>query len=161
MVTTVNLAINQSGSAIQTALNSQEAAIAALDARLTNVEAKNTAQDSQIAILQIQVANLIDRVNTLSEQQVWPGTYVGAVVHLKNKDGDCTAAIIYEDPTRRANTETISVVYVDPDFPGEGWYFRRDVREDTGAPDLPFNTWHVPEFYYEATGPVQLRRRVA
>ena len=123
------------------------------------VDARDATHDSAIAALQTQVANLIQRVNILSSQVTWPGPQAGVVVHLKNKDGDCVSAIIYEDATKRANADTISVVYVDPDYPGD-WSFRQDVREDTG-PDLPFNSWHVPEYAFVAEGPVMLRRRSA
>lgn len=123
----------------------------ALQARIVTLE-------SAVATLQNQVANLIQRVNTISNNPTWSGPYAGSVVHLKNKDGDCTAAIIYEDYTKRNDIDTISVVYVDPDFPTSNWQIRRDVREDDGRPDVPFNTWHVPEYNFVATAPIQLRR---
>lgn len=150
MATSINLPINQSGAQIAAAIDSGDA----------NLQTQITNLANTVAALQVQVNNLAARVNTISNQAVWGGAYVGAVVHLRNKDGDCTSAIIYEDPTKRNDPETISVVYVDPDNPN--WFSRRDVREELGLTnDFPFNAWHIPENLFVPSGPVNLRRMIA
>lgn len=140
----INLALNQPGSQIA-------GLITALAARLDSLEPRVTANETNISNLQLsvnvlnaKVTDLDNRLKALETTLLFPGPKVGVIVHLKNPDGDCVSALIYEDPTKRNNLDTVSVVYVDPDNPA--WAKRADVRLSNGLPDNAFNFWHQPEY---------------
>jgi outer membrane murein-binding lipoprotein Lpp len=142
MATVVNSTLNQPGSQVATLIDNLNTTVADLTNRTSSLESKVSTLQSQVQVLQSQMAEALG-------QAVWPGPFVGSLVHVRNKDGDCTAALIYEDSTKRLNSQTISVIYVDPDSPT--WFSRRDVRQSDNTPDTPFNTWHVPEFFAPPT----------
>lgn len=150
----IKLALNQPGSDIAAAINALGLRLDSVETRLTTNEASiaslqgqiNT-HSSQIAVIDAKVTDLINRMARLESLLLFPGPEVGVTVHLKNGDGDCVPAVIYEDPTKRNDPETVSVMYVNPDNPI--WVQRADVRSQDGlVNDTPFNYWHQPEFTF-------------
>ncbi len=122
--------------------------VSALEPQVTQNAANISTLTNRVNVIDAKVTDLITRMDRLEALLLFPGPEVGVVVHLKNRDGDCVAAIVYEDPTKRNNPNTISVVYVNPDEPN--WVHRADIRESNGTivSDVPFNNWHQPEWSF-------------
>lgn len=124
-----------------------ESRIAALESDVINIDNQIEAINLTLGNINTTLNSINNRLTALENAQAsgsWHGPKVGVTVHLKNQDGDCTPALIYEDSTKRLNADTVSVVYADPDNPL--WNKRSDVRQENGIADNPFNTWHKPEY---------------
>src|SRR4051794_21887198 len=104
MAAVVNSTLNQPGSQIGALIDALNTTVADLVNRTGILESKVITLEAQVQTLQNKMAEALGKT-------VWPGLYIGSLVHNINKAGTCTAALIYEDAAKRLNNQTLSVIY--------------------------------------------------
>ena len=131
---------------------------------ISNINAQLTAINITLSALNQKIVNLQNDVSvidtTLGDHEARIGAlegnatvptdpYVGALVHVRDNNGICQPAIVYEDWQAKNQKDLVSVVVVAPyRLSVSEWNSKIEVEKENGMIAEPFNTWHWPERYY-------------
>lgn len=136
--------------ALESEVNTLNSSVSALSATVSGLNQSVISINEDLSDISITLDDHEQRIRELEGQSNVPtDPYVGALVHVRDNNGHCQPAVVYEDWQAKNQKDLVSVVVVAPyRLSISEWNSKIEVEKEDGLIAEPFNTWHWPERYY-------------